>query len=66
MEAVMGAKSVMSQSLFAETGETGKESLAQLLQGAQEPWRRIALMSVGLAGFALLVAIAAILLAIAG
>jgi SpoVK/Ycf46/Vps4 family AAA+-type ATPase len=62
MEAVMGAKSVMSQSLFAETGETGKESLAQLLQGAQEPWRRIALMSVGLAGFALLVAIVALVL----
>lgn len=66
MEAVMGAKSVMSQSLFAEDRDSGRESLAELLQGAQEPWKKTAVTSLGLAGLALLVAIAALVLAIAG
>lgn len=65
IEAVIAAKNVMNQSLFAETGENGKESLAELLRGAQEPWRKVALASAGLAGFALIVAIVAILLVIA-
>lgn len=63
MEAVMGAKSVMSQSLFGEPEGNGKESLAQL-RGTQEEWRKIALTSAGLAGVALLVAIVALVLAV--
>jgi SpoVK/Ycf46/Vps4 family AAA+-type ATPase len=63
MEEVMRAKSVMTQSLFDAPPNTPK-SLADLLRGAQEPWRRIALASMGLAGFALLVAIVAMILAI--
>ena len=63
MEAVMGAKSVMSQSLFAEAGEIEKEPLARL-RGAQEEWKKIALTSAGLAGFALLLAIVALVLAL--
>jgi SpoVK/Ycf46/Vps4 family AAA+-type ATPase len=63
MEEVMRAKSVMTQSLF-DAPPNASKSLADLLRGAQEPWRRIALASMGLAGFALLVAIVAMILAI--
>jgi SpoVK/Ycf46/Vps4 family AAA+-type ATPase len=63
MEEVMRAKSVMTQSLF-DAPPNAPKSLADLLRGAQEPWRRIALASMGLAGFALLVAIVAMILAI--
>lgn len=63
MEAVMGAKSVMSQSLFREPEGNKNESLAQL-RGTQEEWRKIALTSAGLAGVALLVAIVALVLAV--
>ena len=61
MEAVMTAKSVMSQSLFADEGRMETGPLAAL-RGAQMEWRRMALMSAGLAGFALVVAIAALVL----
>lgn len=63
MESVMGAKSVMSQSLFSAVQENEKEPLAQL-RGIQEQWNLMARTAVGLAGLALLVAIAAVVLAL--
>jgi SpoVK/Ycf46/Vps4 family AAA+-type ATPase len=64
MEEVMAAKSVMSQSLFEDRSGKEKEPLAELLRGAQLPWRRVAMVSIGLAGLALLAATVAILLAV--
>jgi SpoVK/Ycf46/Vps4 family AAA+-type ATPase len=64
IEEVMAAKSVMSQSLFREEGEDAQSPLVELLRGAQAPWRKMAFTSLALAGSALVLAIAAVLVAI--
>lgn len=64
MEAVLGAKSVMTQSLFEETGVKEKDPLGELLRNVQAPWRKIGLISLGLAGLALIVAIVAVVMAV--
>ena len=64
MEAVMGAKSVMSQSLFERDPDQEGGPLDQRVRGAQEPWRRVAMMSTGMAGLAMVAALVAILLAL--
>jgi SpoVK/Ycf46/Vps4 family AAA+-type ATPase len=62
MEEVLAAKAVMKQSLF-EDAQT-EDPLITALQAAEQRWRSVALIALGLAGGALVVAIVAVTIAL--
>jgi SpoVK/Ycf46/Vps4 family AAA+-type ATPase len=60
---VLAAKAVMQQSLF-DNGATPHDPVARVLQDAAARWRTLALLAIGLAGTALVIAVAAVVLAV--
>ena len=64
MEEVLAGKAVMKQSLF-EDGLTQREDpIITALQAAEQRWRSVAMIALGLAGGALVAAIVAVTIAV--
>lgn len=60
MQEVLTAKSVMQQTLFGSDATESSDPLLQALQGAETRWRSIAMIAMGIAGAALVSALAAL------
>ncbi|HEX3579629.1 MAG TPA: ATP-binding protein [Thermoanaerobaculia bacterium] len=64
MEEVLAAKAVMKQSLFEDGLTQPEDPIVTALQAAEQRWRSVALMALGLAGGALVAAIVAVTIAL--